>query len=106
MRRFHNLETTSTLSIHPACEVGDALGQHPARMFEPLANRPGIAIFEVFDDHEQHYWECTEKLAQLPPRRRVDFGGSHSATEGGSEILPALRKMGAWPVTSVPASSH
>ena len=65
-------------------------------MFEPLANRSGIAIFEVFDDHEQHYWECTEKLAQLPPGRRVcfDFGGSHSATEGGSAILTVLLNDG------------
>src|SRR5260370_30907463 len=42
--------------------VDEALGHHSARSFEALANRSGIAIFEAFDDHEQHDGECTPLL--------------------------------------------
>ena len=59
IRCFHDLEAPDTRRIHPARVVGDAFGQHSATQLEPFADGTGIAMFEAFDDHEEHEAECT-----------------------------------------------
>src|SRR5450755_447690 len=51
---LHDLEATCILRVDPTCVVDDIVGHHSAIADEALANRQGVAILEMFDDHEEH----------------------------------------------------
>lgn len=59
MQRFHDLETTRARRINPACVIGDALRQHAISELESLTNGSTIALFEAFNNHEEHGSKCT-----------------------------------------------
>jgi len=51
---FHNLETACPAALHPACVVGDALGEHPTELPEAFSDQRRASRPESFDDHEEH----------------------------------------------------
>ena len=53
-RRFHDLKTTSSAGIHPACVVGNAAWEHPAFLSEAFADQGGATRLELLNDHEEH----------------------------------------------------
>lgn len=65
VRRFHELETASARRVDPARVVSDAFGQHSATQLESFANKPGIAVFEAFQDHKEHAAKCTPEKTQM-----------------------------------------
>ncbi len=84
IRCSHNLETDGAGGIHPACVIGDRLGQHPALAPETLANRLGIAILEAFDDYKKHA-ESVTLLALAHDRGLIYHAGDRW---GGDPLLP------------------
>jgi hypothetical protein len=49
---FHDLKAPNAGRLHPAGVIDEAFGQPSTSPLEPFADRPGIAIFKVLDDHE------------------------------------------------------
>ena len=54
MGGFHQLETACPAALHPACVVGDALGEHPTELPEAFSDQRRASRPESFDDHEEH----------------------------------------------------
>ncbi len=51
---LHQLEAALEARLDPAVDVAQALGHAPAGVAQVPVDRPGIAILEPLDDHEQH----------------------------------------------------
>ena len=49
---FHELEAAVEIRLDSAPDVPQALGRHSCH--RGSAGRPGIAVFKVFDHHEEH----------------------------------------------------
>src|SRR5208337_5469503 len=73
-RCFHELKTTSARRIHPTRVVDDAFRQHSTASLEPFAHQPRMAMFEAFNNHEQHVGKSTSLGPNIKLPRRPDEG--------------------------------
>jgi hypothetical protein len=50
--------------------VAEAVGEHATAVLEAFADGSRIAVFEAFDDQEEHGGECTTARLEFKPRNR------------------------------------
>jgi len=56
IRSLHDLEATSEIGRDPTADVIHASRSQPTLFAESPVNRNGVAVLEVFENHEKHDW--------------------------------------------------